>query len=131
MSGKRNALLEAVYAHYKANPDSPFASAIGDRFYVYEAEQGAGYPHCVVFIVGDTSAGAIQTPLSTMEWQINCFSKNITEVNNLAAWCRELFEDATIEAGGCRFSCAWEAIFGPVRKDDQHPWEVMITFFSI
>ena len=130
MSGKRNALLEAIYGHYAADPGTPLALALGERFYVYEAEQGAEYPHAVVSIVSDTSIGAIRTPfLSTMEWQINCFSKDITEVNNLASWCRELFEDKTIRAGNCRFTCAWDAVFGPVRRDDQQPWETIITFF--
>ncbi|MDR1658891.1 MAG: DUF3168 domain-containing protein [Desulfovibrio sp.] len=134
MTSKRNALLEAVYSQITANPDSDFAKAlaVGDdyRFYVYEAEQGAGYPHAVVSIVSDVSIGAIQCPGSTMEWQINCFSEDISEVNNLAAWCRELFEDAMIQGGGYSFTCAWEAIFGPVRTDDQQPWEVVITFFT-
>jgi hypothetical protein len=120
-----------VYSHFTANPGSPFAQALGDRFYAFEAEQGAEYPHAVVSIVSDVSAGAIKTPfLSTMEWQVNCFSRDITEVNDLAAWCRELFEDKTIQGGRCRFTCAWEAVFGPIRRDNQQPWETIVTFFS-
>jgi hypothetical protein len=130
MSIKRNALLEAVYSWYTSHPDSDFATAIEDRFYTYEAEQGAAYPHAVMLIVSDVSQRAIKTPLSVMEWQINCYSQDITEVNNLAAWCRELFEDVTIFADGCRFACAWENIVGPIRSDDQQPWETYITFFS-
>ncbi|MDR1489928.1 MAG: DUF3168 domain-containing protein [Desulfovibrio sp.] len=135
MISKRNALLTAVYEHIKANPASEFALALADggtdyRFYAYEAEQGCAYPHAVMSIISDQSVGAIKTPLSTMEWQINCFSTDITEVNNLAAWCRELFEDKMIESEGCRFMCAWDAVYGPIRTDDQHPWETVVTFFT-
>jgi hypothetical protein len=140
VAGKRNAILEAVYGYLKANPDSSLASTLafetgdGDidyRFYTYEAVQDAIYPHAVVSIVGDNSIGAfLNCAASTMEWQINCFSSDITEINDLAAACRDLYENAVIHNRNYIFKCAWEAVFGPIRTDDQQPWEVIVTFFS-
>jgi hypothetical protein len=131
----RNALLEAIYARYTKNSGSNIANALGDNFFAGEAPQGCKTPHAVYWIVSDTPDGSFdeedECSVSEYEWQVNCFSDDFTEAQNLADWCVALFSGQTLTNGAQDFSCSKESIFGPFRKDDQTPWETIATFFSV
>jgi hypothetical protein len=130
--GLHNSLLEAIYSRYTGNPDSQLAQCLGDRFYAMEAPQGESCPYAVFWIVSNTSGPQFDEicNVPSFEWQINCFSGDETEIENLADWCAELFSGIILSNGKNRFTCIREAMHGPLRKDDQSPWEMIITFFS-
>lgn len=128
----REELLAGINAQICGNPDSDFARVIGGekpRYWPYEAPQRDKYPYAVSFIVSDSDMQAIGFPISSMEWQMNCYAKTLPECNRLAAACRKLFDERPLlYAPGCSFTCTYLNTYGPMRADSAEPYQTVITF---
>lgn len=128
----RGALLSGIGAYVAGNPSSDFVRGIGGekfRYWPMEAEQRAQYPYAVSFIVSDVDVGAIHTPISEFEWQMMIFSKTLKQGNELAAACKRLFADASIEyEPGCWFSNIYLSTYSPMRSSDDEPFQTTVTF---
>lgn len=136
---KRDTLLTAIFAQVTNNPEHPFTAALMPssgkiediRFFTGEGVQAGPYPSAVCMIVSDVSTGAFEDQPREIEWQINCFSKKYTEANNLADWCKDLFDGQYMTAGGCQYTATHNISTGVMRSDDKEPWQVSITFNSL
>lgn len=135
----RDTLLTAIFAQVTNNPEHPFTAALMPssgkiediRFSTGEGIQASPYPSAVCMIVSDVSTGAFEDQPREIEWQINCFTKKYTEANNLADWCKNLFDGRCLKAGECCFTTTHNMSTGVMRSDDADPWQVSITFFSL
>ena len=136
----RTALLTAIRSLAIADTEQPFTEAMtsvhpvtGDksyRFYAWEAPQDNELPFAVTYIVSDTDTGVIGARKAYIEWQLNIFTEYLTQGNDLAERCKELFDRQRLCANTKSFTCTYTSTVGPMRSDDTEPFQTIVIFSS-
>jgi hypothetical protein len=122
-------LFDAIYS--KFNTSNTFRAAIGGRFYIGEAPDGAVFPYAVYNLITNIpdhyfDSDTIEEP--TVQISIYSEDYGAAAIGIIAGYCKTLFDDASLSVTGYGFLSFIRSRESLLREPDNLVWNYSVDY---